>query len=535
MINCQQIPTKTTRSRGSAAVSVVRVACTGSACGHFGLNMGNLHSHSLSKSGDSTPNSMTSSHNGSRKSIRRISSAAEIQEKPLSQMLPVERLAMILTDKSQTEEHINGVTKNVFYKYLFPRYPLLADKLYSYFLTNSKVKTDFLPIDVFRSQCDKYLSILDDDVIRNTFVQMWSTFDEDKSVYIITPDSFNSLLMCAYHVSMDHYSGGPQMCLSISKTLKAVVDGCFYQKPSLSTQYVSHWLADNAARLLLPLHRYAVHSIATSWRTIDQNEQPESTGLELATPVLEQSGPFGQGKTPHPHLLTMSMSWLLAGALPPIYSRPKRAHSPNSSGTALASMAFLSKIACAIPSHWVLIYDSDEQGLGANRFLHHVLGYKGPTIIIFKVENDQKFCIAAPSEWKESHHYWGGEGSAIFQLLPKFQLLERGSKLLYLNTMVRGYAQGLRAGSDPRAPIITVDAGFEKIEWKKIPFYIETIEVWGCGDQVEREKQLEVKKWEVKEAEKQRVVKLSAADWLDHPDRYLLELAGRPQYHQNQT
>lgn len=25
-------------------------------------------------------------------------------------------------------------------------------------------------------------------------------------------------------------------------------------------------------------------------------------------------------------------------------------------------------------------------------------------------------------------------------------------------------------------------------------------------------------------------MKLSAADWIDHPDRYLLQLAGRPEY-----
>lgn len=45
-----------------------------------------------------------------------------------------------------------------------------------------------------------------------------------------------------------------------------------------------------------------------------------------------------------------------------------------------------------------------------------------------------------------------------------------------------------------------------------------------------REQQLELKKWEVKQAEKQRVVKLSAAEWADHPDRYLLELGGRQTY-----
>lgn len=69
-----------------------------------------------------------------------------------------------------------------------------------------------------------------------------------------------------------------------------------------------------------------------------------------------------------------------------------------------------------------------------------------------------------------------------------------------------------------------------QIEYSKIPDKLMRVEVWGCGDPVSRDRQLEVKKWEVREAERQRVVKLSAADWIDHPDRYLLELAGRPQY-----
>lgn len=55
------------------------------------------------------------------------------------------------------------------------------------------------------------------------------------------------------------------------------------------------------------------------------------SGLELATPVLEQPNPFTQAK-PHPHLLTMSMSWLLAGALQHLYSQPQKALSPNNSG-----------------------------------------------------------------------------------------------------------------------------------------------------------------------------------------------------------
>lgn len=85
----------------------------------------------------------------------------------------------------------------------------------------------------------------------------------------------------------------------------------------------------------------------------------------------------------------------------------------------ISSSSFLAKLVCAIPSHWTILYDSDEMGLGANRFLHHVLNYKGPTLVILRVQDGQKFCIASSNEWRESHHYWGGDECAVFQLLPK--------------------------------------------------------------------------------------------------------------------
>ncbi|CAG9815070.1 unnamed protein product [Phaedon cochleariae] len=504
--------------------------------------MGNHHGHT-SKSGNATPNSVASSHNSSRKSITRSSLEAEPQENP-SQMLPVEKLAKILAEKSKLQTGSNGITMEVFSQCLFPRYPVLGEKLFKYLQKNSKSRNTNIAINAFKQQCESYLAIIDDETVRQTLVKMWANPSEETDCIMMSPEDMTSLLMCTYHISMDHYSEGPQMCFSWNKTLKAVVDSCFHNKKSLSAQFVTHWIESNIPRLLFPLHRYAVHSLATSWRTLELCEPnlavgvtceiEASPGLELATPVLDQPNPFAQAK-PHPHLLTMSMSWLLAGALPPLYSRPQKAQSPSSSGNGLASMSFLAKLVCAIPSHWAILYDSDEMGLGSNRFLHHVLSYKGPTLILIRVQDGQKFCIASPNEWRESHHYWGGEECAVFQLLPKFQLLEKGPKMLYLNSTVRGYPFGLRVGKDPRAPIISIDKGFEKIEWQKIPYHLECIEVWGCGDPVARERQLEVKKWEVKEAERQRTVKLSAADWLDHPDRYLLELAGRPQYHQNQT
>lgn len=484
--------------------------------------MGNHHSHGSKRA--SIASSTTSSNNGSRKEISRTPSAADVHERP-SNLLPVEKLAKILVAKSQQQEGVNGITSAVFTRYLFPRYPLFAEKLYGYLHCLSKSKNSYMTSSAFKQQCERFLGILDDETVRNICVKMFSEDGES-----MTQEGMRSLLMCTYHVSMDHYSEGPQMCLTINKTLSAVVDSCFISKKSLSCQYVAHWIEANCPRLLLTLHRYAVHSLATSWRTLETDEPHLAAGLELATPVLEQPPPFSQGKHVHPHILQMSMSWLLAGALPPLFSRPQRAHSPSNSGVGLSSQAFLMKLLCAVPSHWINLYDSDEMGLGVNRFTHHVLAYKGATLCLLKVDGGSVFCIGCPNEWKESHLYWGGEDAVLFQLFPKFLLLEKGSKILYLNTSIRGYPQGLRVGKDPRSPIISINAGFEKMEYRKIPYSLECIEVWGCGDQASREAQLDVKKWEVNEAERQRRVKLSASDWLDHPDRYLLELAGRPQY-----
>jgi hypothetical protein len=190
----------------------------------------------------------------------------------------------------------------------------------------------------------------------------------------------------------------------------------------------------------------------------------------------------------------------------------------------------MSKLLSIVPSHWTLLYDSRQNGIGANRFLHHVLGYRGPTLVMLHSDNDNVFCIANPTEWRETQLYTGGKECCVIQILPKFTILEQSEKILFLNTSIRGYPKGLRAGKDPRKPLIVVDENFENIEFRSIPTALLSIEVWGCGDQQSREVQLDIKKWQIKEAERNRTVKLTASEWMDHPDRYLLELSGRAQY-----
>lgn len=161
-----------------------------------------------------------------------------------------------------------------------------------------------------------------------------------------------------------------------------------------------------------------MHTLTTAYRELGAKEDTNGTlNLELATPVLDNANPFDEE---HPPLMPVSQAWLLASALPELYAKPQPVQSPTTSTNGgLASTAFMAKMLAVVPSHWTLLYDSQMHGVGANRFLHHVLGYKGPTLVLLKAENEQVFCIAAPGEWKETHLYTGDKNCCIIQVLPK--------------------------------------------------------------------------------------------------------------------
>jgi hypothetical protein len=143
--------------------------------------------------------------------------------------------------------------------------------------------------------------------------------------------------------------------------------------------------------------------------------------------------------------------------------------------------------------HWTPLYNSDQHGAGVNRFLHHVLGYKGPTLLFVRAVSETEdrrhyptYCICSAVEWRESHLYWGSEDSMVIELQPNYRVVQKGSKLLYLNTSIRGYPQGLRAGTDPRNPCVIIDQSFHEINFAGVPYRISSLEVWGCGDSKSR-------------------------------------------------
>uniref|UniRef100_A0A0K8UHX9 TLDc domain-containing protein n=1 Tax=Bactrocera latifrons TaxID=174628 RepID=A0A0K8UHX9_BACLA len=461
------------------------------------------------------------------RSLSRSASGADVTEKYLTQLVPIEKLSEILKEKS-AKHGVNGIVSDVFVSQVFPQYADLGKRLFRLMHLASKARTAYLGTVAFRQQCERFLGIMDDEKILECYIKMYA---EEDNPDFITKEGVTRLLFICYTIAMQH-SGNAVLCPAINRTFGSVTKSIFFSHDILSVGFVCRWFEQNLIRLVLLVHKYCLHTLSTSYRGLEQ--QTQSCGIELQTPVLEQRNPFPDagskdaGVSIFESLMPLSQAWLLAGGLPPLYSKPQTIQSPNSNKSSAAQI-FKEKLSM-MPSHWTLLYDSNEHGLGANRFLHHVLGYRGPTLVLIHTKDDQTYCIAAPSEWKETHLYTGGEGSCIIQLFPKFVILEKKPNILYLNTSIRGYPKGLRAGSDPRKPVIAVDEHFENVDCKGLAAVLTAIEVWGCGDKASRDVQLDIKKWQIKEAERQRTVKLTAADWMDHPDRYLLELGGRTNY-----
>nr|CAD7602073.1 unnamed protein product [Timema genevievae] len=588
----------------------------------------------------------------------------------------------------------------------------------------------------------------------------------------ITREQFNELLLAAYRLAMDFYPDGPpRTCLQLYKVLKAVVDSAFHRKDCLPVQYLSNWVSSHCPRLVVGLHRYVVHALTTTYRTLGKDQtdmgpvvvpkydmannlvtagtilpnsagtslpgpsqgrnidtrrkrmrppspileniqevlrpqprfldnvnkgkareagggrfeakgkglprksargvfvaargvasdrarylwtffdvevkrgalEPRGTaiptgalrkdqrgtadkitvkkaskaitkpsskdpptqslqdkskpllkwevqerlgkargpkkGLDLSTPVLEREPSFENDDNV---MLPLSEVWLLATSLPLLFTKPSEHHSPDNLAAGLTSHNFVTKLGqmfylnnfyssitkpCQKSNTEPLVQWAGKlptELCWTHRFMHHVLSYRGSTLTFLRGEGGVQFCVAASTEWKESHQYWGGDDCVVIQLLPNYQIIQKGAKLLYFNLSIRGYPKGLRAGQDQRAPCLQVDEGFNLVTFCGIPYRINSVEVWGCGSQRdspksyysiglyttimflntkcescfnilmkvydERNVQLEIKKWQVKQAEKARDIKLTNSEWVDNPDRYLLELAGRPSY-----
>lgn len=122
---------------------------------------------------------------------------------------------------TQQEEHVNGITKSVFKKYLFPTHPKLSEKLFTYLHHNAQSTTTYISTTAFKQQAEKFLAVLNDQAILEKYIKMYSSIHNDGNV---TPETLKALLMCCYQLAMENNS--TSTCLYSEQIIDAVVASC---------------------------------------------------------------------------------------------------------------------------------------------------------------------------------------------------------------------------------------------------------------------------------------------------------------------
>lgn len=289
----------------------------------MGNNNGSSKKKSPTGSSTSSPKkreSVTSSDSLSApRGMIRSPSGADFQDKSTTKFAPIDELAKLLAKKNESEgSGSNGITDHVFTKYVFPRQPELGMRLFKHFHVLSHAKTQHLGVTAFKQQLDRFMAVLDDSKIVETYVRIFCNDEENAS-----KEGVKSLLNVSFEIAMAHYTGDGKVCSQVQETLNAIIATCFFQE-TLSIGFVAKWMDENCSRLILPIHKYSIHLLTTSYRSIKMNQEDKSTnGMELATPILDTKSPFEESAP----MLTVSMAWLLAGTLAPTYSLPRIAPS----------------------------------------------------------------------------------------------------------------------------------------------------------------------------------------------------------------
>lgn len=425
------------------------------------------------------------------------------------------KLAKELMIRSQNSDTCEGISLETFSKYVCHGSLDLGQALFRDFMKRGKCfkKTSSSRNNLTKEQfiigSQKVVQLIGDEQLLTYYVQIFSREDET-----LNQEDVNYFLQSCYRLSLGTTTS-PDFSDEI---FKMVLSSMFHGKTELSIKYVIHWIQENCSRVVTWMHRYLVNRLTVGFRLLQHNRvaknETETDGdfpTNLETPVLDAtnrdsslplspSSPLkrnfsfpnrptdGQAEVnqvvSESRLHAMQI-WLLGCSLPSVYTRPNPLlkNSPSVNGIMLMDPhTFITRmIASQSPSNWTLLYNSDNDGLSLNRFEHHVMGYRGPTVTFLYGEGNRIFCLAVDQPWKESIHFWGSLNTIVLQLVPEYRVLDRGEKMMFYNTTARGYPFGIQIGTDHKHLCLEIDKEFSRLSYRKIPYRLEAVQVWGCG------------------------------------------------------
>jgi len=289
------------------------------------------------------------------------------------------------------------------------------------------------------------------------------------------------------------YDDQDQVIASIAATLMA-------GRVSIRRDEVINWIQFNCPLMSAGLHSWLHYKLTgivsqTKFEMLPQPIECEDTTL----------------------LLTPSCLWYLNCILPSCYTYMENKFKTDTEDD--------SPVDEDVKFTWNLLYNSNQHGLSLNRFKHKVMEYKSPTITIFELSCGMILVLALDQKWSDSPEKYGGPYCQLIELSPVVSIIEANSKMVYLKELGRSLPTGLWMGSDNKPKVkISTDLNSAQVLYKnKLDEQVERMEVWGCGGVEAMKSQEDVKKWEKRETEKRKKVKLPG-QW--DQDKSILEMGG---------
>ncbi|CAL8115588.1 unnamed protein product [Orchesella dallaii] len=449
--------------------------------------------------------------------------------------LNIDKYAKLLSDLSGYSRQAL-ILREVFEKYVFSSSKTAAGYIWMYYadqVPTAKTVTG----DAFVQHSEKILGVITDKDQIKFYLKVFSNGKE-----MMSQSAFMDFLRSAYvlYRAVNKMGTGEEDSDASSPAavswIESVSKSAYHIKDEMSVCFLTTWILTNLPRMLNPMHKYIVGQLTTGYNKIKSGDKSSPASRNDAK-SSESNGEDETVEDPTVSLIHPILMWFLRSSLPgkflSVLDKKPESHK-NAATTPQQLMEMLNLGEAATPETWSLLYDSEDQGLSINRFQHHVFNYRGPTLMFVKADNDYLFCIATDIEWRESCHFWGGEESLLLMVKPEFRIVEKGAKIFYANFSIRGYPFGIQVGKDPRNLSIEIKPEFTYVSYKQIPCKIIRLLAWGCAPPQVKVSQHDLRKWEAKQAEKNRKINLSNPEWKDNPDKYLLELAGSYKSYDNQ-
>lgn len=443
--------------------------------------------------------------------------------KQTSQLEPIklsphnESLSKLFKELAEVTDGISSIRKEVFQNYFRSEVNEFDEPLFSLIALSGGCDRNAVQLG-----CDEFVNGFD------VFLEKGATSAGRLELYFALFSDGQSTMSFTDLVEMFH----------ISRSLAVVVAGTALQSPKPESQTI----ADVWARSIIGDDDNTQVDCQTFCSWAKQNCPRVFDGIHCwMRKMLLQRGNSAAAATPegfpaiprvldpiHSHsLLNTETLWILSTILPHCFIRG----TPLTFNTgSLQSEVLEERIANPVErcKEWTLLYDSREHGQSLNRFKHHCMDYRGPTVALLKVGKEGLLIAAIDVEWRESSSSWGNSGCRIIQVRPKFRVLRAGPNLIFFNERARGLPSGIVLGQTSR-PCVTLDADLTaaKLHYQMdlTPQTINKIEVWGCGGQELKAKQQKQQQWERKQAEKLQKVKRPGR-WDENPDRAILDMAG---------